>query len=98
MENKKAATPTLERNRLENKNHNSTNSLEHQRAAIRDYLREHGTMSTLEARRELDVLHPAARVMELRRSGLEIDLIWVDDFSENGKIHRVGRYILAGGE
>ena len=76
----------------------ATNSLEHQRMAIHAYLREHGTITTLEARRELDVLHPAARVMELRRAGLEIDLVWCDDLSENGRPHKVGRYILAGGE
>ncbi|MBA3008447.1 MAG: helix-turn-helix domain-containing protein [Proteobacteria bacterium] len=97
MENKKAATPTLERNRLENQKNFTTNSLEHQREAILSYLRAHGSMTTLEARRNLDVLHPAGRVAEIRRAGIEIDLVWCVDLSENGRPHKVGRYILAGG-
>lgn len=76
----------------------TTNSLKHQREAILSYLRAHGSMTTLEARRNLDVLHPAGRIAELRRSGLEIDLVWVDDLSENGRPHKVGRYILNAGE
>ena len=76
---------------------NHPNTADQQRQRLSLYLHTHGSITTCEARRELDILAPATRVMELRRGGLEIDLVWVDDFSEVGKIHRVGRYILKGG-
>lgn len=74
------------------------NSAEGQRQRLSRHLQTHGSITTCEARRELDILAPACRIMELRRSGLKIDLVWVDDFSEVGKVHKVGRYLLAGGE
>lgn len=77
-------------------NGNYHNSAEAQRQRLYLYLLKNGSITTCEARRELDILCPAARVMELRRRGLEIDLIWVDDLSEMSQPHRVGRYILTG--
>jgi len=74
------------------------NTAEQQRQRLSRHLHTHGSISTCEARRELDILCPAARVMELRRKGLEIDMVWVEDFSEVGKPHRVGKYILSGGK
>ncbi|MDP1672844.1 MAG: helix-turn-helix domain-containing protein [Burkholderiales bacterium] len=53
-------------------------------------------LSTLEARRELDVLHPAARVMELRRDGYPIERAWTHDVTSEGYLHRVARYHLTG--
>lgn len=73
------------------------NTADQQRQRLSLYLHTHGSITTCEARRELDILAPAARVMELRRGGLKIDLVWVEDFSEVGKMHKVGRYILKGG-
>lgn len=51
-------------------------------------------LTTLEARRELDVLHPAARVMELRRDGYPIERAWTHDVTSEGYRHRVARYHL----
>jgi hypothetical protein len=51
-------------------------------------------LTTLEARAELDVMHPAARVMELRRKGHEIDTHTTRQYTECGKPHRVALYIL----
>ncbi len=53
-------------------------------------------LSTLEARREIDVLHPAARVMELRRDGYPIERAWTHDVTSEGYLHRVARYHLSG--
>lgn len=53
-----------------------------------------GTVSTLEARRELDIMHPAARVMELRNAGYQIDRLTVDEPSDCGQLHKVARYVL----
>ena len=57
-----------------------------QRKRILAWLRRYGTMTTLEARNELHVMHPGGRVMELRRQGY---LIHTDRLK-----NRVARYIL----
>ena len=71
------------------------NSLAAQRQRLMDWFRAHGMVSTLAARRDLDILAPAARVHELRhRYGLEIDLVWVNEPTDCGRVHRVGQYVL----
>jgi hypothetical protein len=64
-----------------------------QRARILEALRS-GSLSTLEARHELDVLHPAARVMELRARGHPIASTWSFELTPCGETHRVARYAL----
>jgi hypothetical protein len=64
-----------------------------QRARLLDALRR-DSLTTLEARRLLDVLHPAARVMELRREGHNIVTAWTTDTTPEGNAHRVARYFL----
>ena len=51
-------------------------------------------ITTLQARQEIDVLHPAARVMELRRAGHDIATEWTFDVNSEGHLHRVARYTL----
>ena len=80
--------------RNKNQDHNSA---EAQRQRLSRHLHTHGSITTCEARRELDILCHAARVMELRREGIAIDFVWCEDLSEVGQLPRVGRYILAGG-
>ncbi|UCA15979.1 helix-turn-helix domain-containing protein [Ralstonia pickettii] len=53
-----------------------------------------GPLTTLQARSELDTLHPAARVQELRAEGHLITTVWTWDFSAAGFPHRVARYVL----
>ena len=55
-------------------------------------------VTTLEARRELDVLHPAARVMELRRQGVPVETHWVIQDNISGRPHRVALYVLMPGQ
>ena len=57
-----------------------------QRKRILAWLQRHGTMTTLEARNEMHIMHPGGRVMELRRAGYSI----ITTRLEN----RVARYIL----
>lgn len=45
------------------------NSAASQRQRILSWLRNVEPLTTLQARKQLDVLHPAARVMELRKAG-----------------------------
>ena len=71
-----------------------------QRSRVLDALRT-GPKSTIQLRREWDVMAPAARVLELRRRGFEIVTHWVDERTECGLLHRVASYLLAretGGE
>ncbi len=53
-------------------------------------------LSTLDARKYHDIMHPAARVQELRKRGHLIDTVWTDDFTSEGKLHRVALYIYRG--
>lgn len=69
------------------------NSTLAQRRRILDFLRTR-PLDTLTARKELDIMHPAARVMELRRQGLDIKTIKIDRQSDYGEIHKVACYVL----
>lgn len=53
-----------------------------------------GTLDTCEARKYLDVLHPAGRVQQLRKQGHEILTLRVPVKTESGIKHSVGRYVL----
>ena len=65
-----------------------------QRARLLDALRC-GPVTTIEARRNLDILMPAARVHELRhRFGALIDTIRIAQPTDSGKLHNVAQYIL----
>lgn len=64
-----------------------------QRARLLDALRC-APVTTLEARRNLDVLHPAMRVCELRKEGYRIDTVRVHQETECGKSHSVAKYLL----
>ncbi|MGZ8915200.1 MAG: helix-turn-helix domain-containing protein [Methylobacter sp.] len=67
-------------------NHN----LHTQRSKILDWLQTKGGLSTTQARRELDIMHPGARVLELREQGMNIIT-----FRETVEGHRkVARYVL----
>ena len=59
-----------------------------QRKRILAWLRRYGTMTTLEARNELSIMHPGGRVMELRREGHSIVTIRLET--------RVAKYVLLG--
>lgn len=75
-----------------------SNSLAAQRQRLMDFLRAHGMIDTIAARRDLDILMPAARVHELRhRYGHQIDLVWVQRPTDCGKLHRVAQYVLQAG-
>ncbi|WP_273454943.1 helix-turn-helix domain-containing protein [Nevskia ramosa] len=69
------------------------NSSEAQRRRLLDRLRI-GPISTLDARRELDILMPATRIFELRARGQRIDTIRIDQHTECGKRHNVALYVL----
>lgn len=72
----------------------SENSAASQRQRILSWLRNVGPLTTLQARKQLDVLHPAARVMELRKAGHDIVTHRRFDESIRGRRHNVAEYVL----
>jgi len=69
------------------------NSAAAQRARVLAAMRT-GPKSTIQLRRDWDVLSPAARVLELKRHGFEILTQWVHEATDCGKLHRVALYVL----
>ncbi|MCA8275247.1 helix-turn-helix domain-containing protein [Burkholderia sp. AU30280] len=92
-QNKKAAARASAAKKIF-RTQSSGNDAAAQRARVLDFLRQHGSLSTLDARYLIDVLHPAARVMELRRFGHEIATVWSHETTPEGGEHRVARYHL----
>jgi hypothetical protein len=72
----------------------TTNSASDQSSRLLAWLKGHGSITTIEARRPLDIMHPAMRVKELRGTGSRIDTIWTHQPTECGKVHRVAKYVL----
>ena len=72
------------------------NSAGAQRLRLLAELEARNSLTTIEARRDLDILMPAARVFELRARGYDIETFWIDDLTECGRKHRVARYVLMG--
>lgn len=94
---KKRATPKNEaaskKTHEESKPTHGDNSAAAQRRKALDLLRS-GPKSTLQLRRDGDILAPAARILELRRRGVEIITHWVHQATDCGKLHRVALYVL----
>jgi hypothetical protein len=88
---KKIGHPKAARNTRSNYNDNSAHS---QRMRLLQKLRE-SSLTTIEARRDLDILMPAARVFELRAIGHDIATVWTDAVTDCGGTHRIARYVLA---
>lgn len=70
-------------------------SLKNQQAIVLSALRE-GARTTIELRHSFGVMHPAARVQELREMGYQIDVVRVACPTPDGVRHKaVARYVLA---
>ncbi len=86
----------MEGNAMKNKPFDT--SSESQRERLLSWLRDK-PITTLEARRELDILMPAARIYELRHlQGFNIHLTWIDAETLCGVKHRIGKYSLLAGK
>jgi Helix-turn-helix domain len=67
-----------------------------QREILLSYLLAHHRITTLEARTSLDILHPAGRILELRKDGKNIITHWTTQKTPKGK-HRIAQYVLLSG-
>lgn len=73
----------------------NSNSSEAQRARLLAHLKQFGSATTIELRRDLDVMMPAARVHELRHKlAYNITMARVFQPTDAGKMHRAARYYL----
>ncbi len=77
------------------KQQGNDNSTAVQRQKIYQKLVQDGSVSTIEARRDLDIMMPGARIFELKhKEGYDIQTILVEEETEAGNLHKVARYIL----
>jgi hypothetical protein len=90
---KKIGHPKAARNTHPNYNDNSAHS---QRMRLLHRLHQ-SNLTTIEARRDLDILMPAARVFELRARGHDIATFWTEGTTDCGRKHRIARYVLMQG-
>jgi hypothetical protein len=70
------------------------NSASSQRQRILNHLRTKGSLTTFEARAQLDSMHVGMRICELRKAGYHIDRIWVNAISSSNTVHRIANYVL----
>jgi len=70
------------------------NDLHSQRVRLLARLRE-TNVSTTEARRELDIMHPAARIQELREQGNLINTVTIAEHTASQGIRHIARYVLS---
>ncbi len=64
-----------------------------QRERLRRAFEHFPSLSTVEIRQGLDIIHPAGRVQELRDEGATIHTLWTTVVSDNGANHRVANYL-----
>ena len=103
IENEKAAggVETIAAACKEQREHSTThathggNSASAQRARLLERL-QLMPVDTITARRELDILMPAARICELGKRGKQIDTVRVMRPTDEGKLHSVAMYVLQG--
>ncbi|MBK8814865.1 MAG: helix-turn-helix domain-containing protein [Methylococcaceae bacterium] len=69
-----------------------------QQFRLLDFIHNFGSITTIQARDELDIMSPATRVMELRDKGYNIvtELITID--TVKGRHSKVAKYILLSDE
>lgn len=94
MDEKKAPSSRIEA--LQSiKENNKGNDANTQAKRLLKALQLLGGITTIEARRHLDILAPAARIFELRyRQNHEIVSTWQHEYTDAGVKHRIGRYTL----
>ena len=82
---------------------NSTATRKHQsramqRAALLKWPQAHQRITTLQARNELGIMHPAGRVQELRDAGNDTATHWQWEADATGKEHKQALYVLLSGK
>ena len=93
--NEGAATPATTSKTKTAKRNFKDNSSTNQCLKMLDWLIEKGKIATTQAREHLDVLSPAARILQLKKAGyliIKINDTWTSEYGINHK--GVARYVL----
>ncbi|MFZ6876220.1 helix-turn-helix domain-containing protein [Undibacterium sp. Di27W] len=69
------------------------NDTETQVSRTLDGLEIFDSLTTQDLRHDLDIMHPAGRIRELRTKGYDIKTVWENCPTACGKIHRMARYV-----
>lgn len=89
-----AASTTTQKNKTTKRNFKDKNST-NQCLKMLDWLIENGNITTTQARQHLDVMSPAARILQLKKAGYQIDRLndtWTNEQGINHKV--IARYVL----
>ena len=71
------------------------NSAQNQRLKLLNWLFEKNSITTTQARNNLDIMSPAARILELKKHGYLINSVSAEWISDHGINHKgVARYVL----
>ena len=70
------------------------NSAHTQRLLMLAAFEKQHSLTTIEARRELDIMMPAARAFELRAMGYDIATVWTLGATEDEGKHRIAQYVF----
>jgi len=65
-----------------------------QRQRILQHLKSGKSLTTQQARVDLNIMHPGGRLSELRKAGWNIKMVWVEVDSGKAK-HCIGQYFLS---
>jgi hypothetical protein len=93
--NKGVIAPTTTPKTKTTKRNFKDNSATNQCLKILDWLFEKGSITTAQAREHLDVMSPAARILQLKKDGYQINTLNDTWTSNHGINHKgVARYVL----
>lgn len=72
------------------------NDAETQANRALEALQTFNSLTTQDMRHDLDIMHPAGRIKELRERDFDIRTFWESYPTTFGKIHRMARYVYMG--
>jgi hypothetical protein len=64
---------------------------------VYDFMQEHGSITTLQANKELGETRLSARIYELKEKGVKIEYEWLNVKNRFKEARRVKKYFIAGG-
>ena len=73
---------------------NETHKRPKQTERVLDYMRRHGSITTLDAMLDLGVLRLASRISELKKAGIPIKRDWMKVTNRHGETCNVLRYSI----
>lgn len=72
-------------------------NLDKTQARVYDFIKKHGSITTLDAFLELGETRLSARIFELKEKGVRLEDEWIDVSNRFGESRRVKKYFFARG-